>query len=538
MNNVGVDGALEEAPKNVDNSALEEAQIVGEDSALEEAPKNVNCSAPNEANIVNKSALEEAPYPQNALEEAFITLLKEANLKQKRQWLKSLLNNIHSEENLKRENKADIEAYVEFKPEFLKQNDPLLAELKQDLATLDMVNSNSNKPKTLWLGDESYEYGNTRHPPNPLDNKTPAICKLRDMVNNDGHSGTVVDALIAYYPTGYVCQSKHADDEPEIDQEIPIRTFSIGCTRSIEFYDAHGKIAKTLELNEGSLYIMKSGCQQLFKHKLPQNINISGPRWCISFRGRSRFLNPVPAMSLPTATVNDISEQTISNIPTTDITVPLNNTLNSSRDLFEDSLASTQSVRIAKKRTTLILGTSQQVELVEKKLAKKSNVCFNLSKGGNKIAQISKTVDTFYTDHSHDCNVVNIILAVGINDIRYCRRGINHLKTPLVQLIEKLKNFFPSARIFIESVLPVYIRDQYTVPNIMRYNEMLYNICISLKCLYLNTFSSFLIPGTNIRDASLYKGPYSVHLNRRGLAVLAKRYIDLINNTRFNPLAY
>ena len=213
---------------------------------------------------------------------------------------------------------------------------------------------------------------------------------------------------------------------------------------------------------------------------------------------------------------------------------------NSSGDLFDSSniVQSPKKHTLPKERTSLILGTSQQVELIENKLAKKSNVCVNLSKSGARISHLDKEVDRFYTERSDNCEVVNIILAVGINDIRYYKRGINHLKFPLLNLINKLKNFFPQAKIYIESVLPIHIKDNFTVNNIMKYNEMLYNICIMSQCRYLDTFSLFLLPGTNIRNVALYKGPLSVHLNRRGLATLAKMYIYLINNTRFNPLAY
>ena len=82
------------------------------------------------------------------------------------------------------------------------------------------------------------------------------------------------------------------------------------------------------------------------------------------------------------------------------------------------------------------------------------------------------------------------------------------------------------------------MKEKFTVKNVMQYNIMLYNICFTTQCRYLDTYSLFFYAGTYIRNVDLYKGPLSVHLNKRGLAVLAKEYIHLINNKRYNPLAY
>ena len=92
-----------------------------------------------------------------------------------------------------------------------------------------------------------------------------------------------------------------------------------------------------------------------------------------------------------------------------------------------------------KKNTSLILGTSQQVDIVESKLGKRGNVCINLSKSGNRIEHINKDIDKFYIQESDNHNIKNIILDIGVNYIRYCTRGINHLKSPLTNLIFKLK---------------------------------------------------------------------------------------------------
>ena len=479
------------------------------------------------------------------LKNSFNDILANANLQEKKIMLtqvktmiKTLVNSIQVEEQIVRNGNHNIDDYVDYFPEYINSNDSLMEGLKKDLLSLNIHSGDSKKVKSVWFGEKGYSYGDTVHPPKKLDESWPALRSLMDKINKDEKCGSPnreKGALIAYLPSGAASQRKHADDEHNvIDQSEPISTLSVGCDRKIEFYAFNSKKddppLKTLLLKEGSLHIMKGGCQRIFKHRVPPHPTTGG-RWCISWRSL-----PEPAKSplvIPSNVDNgNMLESSMDN-----------DTSLSSIDLFPGDIpykctSESKPFKCNKKSTTIILGTSQQVELVENRLAKGTNTCINLSKSGNKIKHIDETVDEFYIQKSNDHIVKNIILAVGINDIRFCKRGINHLKSPLLNLINKLKDYFPLAKIYIESVLPIYIKDQYTVPNILKYNDMLYNICIMTHCLYLDTYSSFFIPGTYLRNVNLYKGPLSVHLNRRGLAVLAREYIFLINNRKFNPLGY
>ena len=152
--------------------------------------------------------------------------------------------------------------------------------------------------------------------------------------------------------------------------------------------------------------------------------------------------------------------------------------------------------------------------------------------GRNKLQNISSDLDTFYEEHGEE-NVVKVFISAGVNDMRYCSNGIYHLKTKITQLINKVELYFPHAKIFFQSVLPVYIENRHTVKNILDFNRMLYDICLQRKCYYLNIFGLFLSPWLK-RNEYLYRD--KVHLNRRGTAILARVYILHINKERFNPI--
>ena len=429
-------------------------------------------------------------------------------------------------------------------PNYVTSQDPLLDKLRKEMESLNLYSPGSNKPKTEWIGESEYGYGNTHFPPRPFDNTLSAHQELMQRINKEYNLGLdcVVDVC---FPNGTTSLSKHADDETVLDQEHPIVTFSIGVDRDIEYYKFRSKHndppLKTLTLQEGSIYFMQPGCQSLFKHRIPPS-RTNEPRFVVSYRKRS--VKEKPFKCTPMAVSSPVKDPGESETIGSDTSADLFGDSSSHVPKVSDNTTYKPKIDINidttkyKPKTAIILGTSQQVDLKAEKLAKRGKTCINLSKGGNKISHINNDIDTFYIERSENYDVTTIILAVGINDIRYCRKGINHLKSPLINLINKLKDYFPKCKIYIDSVIPIKINNQFTVSNIYKYNEMLYNICVMTQCYYIDTFSMFLYPGTYIRNVHLYKGPISVHLNRRGLAVLAREYIHLINNERFNPLAH
>ena len=68
----------------------------------------------------------------------------------------------------------------------------------------------------------------------------------------------------------------------------PICVLTIGAKRKIEFVDKqqpnYRAAVKSLEPDHGSLYIMKSGCQSKFLHRVIKDKKVKQGRYCLSFR--------------------------------------------------------------------------------------------------------------------------------------------------------------------------------------------------------------------------------------------------------------
>ena len=80
----------------------------------------------------------------------------------------------------------------------------------------------------------------------------------------------------------------HCDDEAELDHTQPIAVVSLGAVRNVEFVDnkqeSFRTTARTLKPANGSLYLMKAGCQQAFRHRVRMNKRVKDFRISISFR--------------------------------------------------------------------------------------------------------------------------------------------------------------------------------------------------------------------------------------------------------------
>lgn len=78
----------------------------------------------------------------------------------------------------------------------------------------------------------------------------------------------------------------HADDSPEMDDERPIASVSLGVEREIWFRhtDRTGEVERLL-LGDGSLCLMQPGMQDTWQHRIPKASFMCGERISFTFRG-------------------------------------------------------------------------------------------------------------------------------------------------------------------------------------------------------------------------------------------------------------
>ena len=131
--------------------------------------------------------------------------------------------------------------------------------------------------------------------------------------------------------------------------------------------------------------------------------------------------------------------------------------------------------------------------------------------------------------------VEKVFLSIGANDIRYAR-GVDHLRGPLKHLVQTTKSLFPGAAVLIQSVLPQQVQNDWTVKNVRGMNKLLRDCCFEQEVYFVNLFENFLLPNGRW-NKQLFAD--MVHPNRRGIAMIASRFIRIIHSrTPFNPCIY
>ena len=127
-----------------------------------------------------------------------------------------------------------------------------------------------------------------------------------------------------------------------------------------------------------------------------------------------------------------------------------------------------------KTRTTLIVGDSFAARLDPHKLSKGRKNVINIAKGGNKIIDVIESLTKFNEDTSSGEFIIDqVFVSVGTNDIRSCRReGVSRHKGELFRLTRFIKDMFPHAKLFFQSLIPLpitYENAPYIARNILRF---------------------------------------------------------------------
>ena len=195
------------------------------------------------------------------------------------------------------------------------------------------------------------------------------------------------------------------------------------------------------------------------------------------------------------------------------------------------------------KKTCLIVGDSFSAALDPEKLGRfGKKPVINLSKSGAKIDDVIDQLDNYFISNKK-VTVDKVFVCVGTNDIRHCgENGVRHLKSPLVQLSQKISVLFPDAKVWFQSLIPLPLQHEHSVDNVEQFNGLLYEVCTFTKAYFNDVFEKFLeydyYSDSFYRKDSLFIRCPNIHLNKRGLVILAKHYLKLIHSNRFNPLGY
>lgn len=138
------------------------------------------------------------------------------------------------------------------------------------------------KRKAAWYGNEAYAYtySNTTKQALPW---TKELLKLKVLAEEK--TGTVFNScLLNLYHDGDEGMAWHSDDERSLGKDSTIASVSLGAERKFALKQKESKQTIMLQLENGSLLVMKNATQSNWLHSLPKSKKITKPRINLTFR--------------------------------------------------------------------------------------------------------------------------------------------------------------------------------------------------------------------------------------------------------------
>lgn len=181
---------------------------------------------------------------------------------------------------------ADIEYY----PGFFEHNqaNELFEKLKNEIPwqqdNITLFGKTHPQPRlTALFGNEgkSYSYSNIVMKPNPWN---PLLLFIKNEIEEICEENFTT-VLLNYYRNGKDSNGWHADNEKELGRNPVIASVSFGAERY--FHLQHNTIKEQklkINLEYGSLLIMKGSTQHFWKHQIPKTAKDIGPRINLTFR--------------------------------------------------------------------------------------------------------------------------------------------------------------------------------------------------------------------------------------------------------------
>jgi alkylated DNA repair dioxygenase AlkB len=136
---------------------------------------------------------------------------------------------------------------------------------------------------TCWVADPgcSYRYSGLQQAIHPW---TAELETLRQLLL--AQLGVRFNSLLLNrYRDGADRMGWHADDEPELDDQAPIVSLSLGAARDLRFRPRRGGEAPfAINLADGDLLVMDPPSQRHWQHALPPRARVSQERINLTFR--------------------------------------------------------------------------------------------------------------------------------------------------------------------------------------------------------------------------------------------------------------
>lgn len=138
------------------------------------------------------------------------------------------------------------------------------------------------KRMTGWYGEKEFEYTYSK-----ITRKakvwTPELIELRNLVEEK--TGLEFNScLLNLYHSGEEGMSWHSDAEAELGKDPAIASLSLGAERKFVLKNKVSGDKVSVELQNGSLLLMKGQTQKFWLHSLPKTKKVKEPRINLTFR--------------------------------------------------------------------------------------------------------------------------------------------------------------------------------------------------------------------------------------------------------------
>jgi alkylated DNA repair dioxygenase AlkB len=137
--------------------------------------------------------------------------------------------------------------------------------------------------RVAWYGDPqaSYTYSGLKHQPLAW---TPLLASIRQQVEAQVHS-PLNAVLLNLYRDGQDSMGWHSDDEAVLGRNPLIASLSLGGARRFDLRrKGQGRIAHSLQLEHGSLLVMRGATQHYWQHQVAKTRRPCATRINLTFR--------------------------------------------------------------------------------------------------------------------------------------------------------------------------------------------------------------------------------------------------------------
>jgi alkylated DNA repair dioxygenase AlkB len=138
------------------------------------------------------------------------------------------------------------------------------------------------KRKVAWYGSHAFSYTYSNITKQALV-FTPTLLALKAVVEQHT-ANTYNSCLLNLYHTGSEGMAWHSDGEKDLKKNGAIASLSFGAERKFGFKHKQSGQLISLQLQHGSLLVMKGETQTHWLHRLPPTTKVTSPRINLTFR--------------------------------------------------------------------------------------------------------------------------------------------------------------------------------------------------------------------------------------------------------------